>query len=92
MLHKFSFMNSPVKILTKRGGGETRLLLERDQKRDQAKSTRNINVDFPLERLRWLPLECKVQFWDSLPYPNEFFYPYPQCLYGRSFGRTLMKS
>ena len=73
MLHKFSFMNSPVKILTKRGGGETRLLLERDQKRDQAKSTRNINVDFPLEQLRWLPLECKVQFWDSLPYPNELF-------------------
>ena len=37
MLHKFSFMNSPGQILTKRGGGETRLLLERDQKRDQAK-------------------------------------------------------
>ena len=36
MLHKFSFMNSPGQILTKRGGGETKLLLERDQKRDQA--------------------------------------------------------
>ena len=32
---KFSRMNSPVKRLT--SGGETRLLLERDQKRDQAK-------------------------------------------------------
>ena len=32
---KFSRMNSSVKLLTK--GGETRLLLERDQKRDQAK-------------------------------------------------------
>ena len=33
-------MNSPVKILTKggRGVGETRLFLECDQKRDQAKS------------------------------------------------------
>ena len=55
-------MNSPVKLLTK--GGETRLLLERDQKRDQAKgkaleifpkhfvvksSTKNVNLDFPLE-------------------------------------------
>ena len=59
---KFSRMNSPVKLLTK--GGETRLLLERDQKRDQAKgkaleifpkhfvvksSTKNVNLDFPLE-------------------------------------------
>ena len=32
---KFSRMNSPVKLLT--NGGETRLLLECEQKRDQAK-------------------------------------------------------
>ena len=31
-------MNSTVKLLTRRGREETRLLLERDQKRDQAKS------------------------------------------------------
>ena len=31
-------MNSTVKLLTRCGRGETRLLLERDQKRDQAKS------------------------------------------------------
>ena len=54
-------MNSTVKLLTRGGRGETRLLLERDQKRDQAKnkaleisspkfchqlSTRKINLDF----------------------------------------------
>ena len=41
MLHKFSLINSPDKILTKwRGGegGETRSHRESDQKRDQAKS------------------------------------------------------
>ena len=53
-------MNSPGQFLTKRGGGETKWLLERDQKRDQAKKqslkiTRNINLDFSLEQLRWLP-------------------------------------
>ena len=62
-------------ILTKRGGGETRLLLERDQKRDQAKkqslriffgkfcrhsSTRNISLDLSLEQLRWLPLKWLI--------------------------------
>ena len=39
MLHKFSLMNSPFKILTKRGvrvAVETRLFLECDHKRDQA--------------------------------------------------------
>ena len=72
------------------GGGETRLLLERDQQRDQAKSKalsraqlRNINLDFSLEQPRWLPLEWlilrqtkrKVHVWVSLPYPTEFFTP-----------------
>ena len=31
-------MNSTVKLLSRGGRGETRLLLERDQKRDQAKN------------------------------------------------------
>ena len=65
-------MNSRVKLLTK--GGETRLLLKRDQKRDQAKgkalvffsknvcrysSTTNVNLDFPLEQLRLFPLKTQ---------------------------------
>ena len=60
MLHQFSPMNSTVKLLSRGGRGETRLLLERDLKRDQAKnkaleisspkfchqlSTRKINLD-----------------------------------------------
>ena len=93
-------MNSPGQILTKRWGGETRLILERDQKRDQAKkqslkiffgkfcsqsSTRNINLDFSLDQLRWLPLkwfilrqnETQGTLWDSLRHPIEFFLPLP---------------
>ena len=65
-------MNSTVKLLTRGGRGETRLLLERDQKRDQAKSkaleissskfchqlsTRKINLDFSLEQTRWLNIK-----------------------------------
>ena len=39
MLYEFLRMNSPVKILTKvGGGGNTGLFLEWEQKRDQAKS------------------------------------------------------
>ena len=67
--------------------GETRLLLERDQQRDQAKSKalsraqlRHINLDFSLEQPRWLPLgwlilrqtKRKVHVWVSLPYPPSF--------------------
>ena len=47
MLHKFSRINSPVKILTT--GRKTRLFLECDQKCDQAKSKAieiNFNLDF----------------------------------------------
>ena len=37
-LNKFARMNSTVKLLTRGGRGDARLFLERDQKRDQAKS------------------------------------------------------
>ena len=60
-LNKFARMNSTVKLLTRGGRGDARLFLERDQKRDQAKSkaleissakffrppsTRKINLEF----------------------------------------------
>ena len=60
-LNKFARMNSTVKLLTRGGRGDARLFLERDQKRDQAKSkaleissakffrppsTRKINLQF----------------------------------------------
>ena len=79
-------MNSTVKLLTKGGRGETRLLLERDQKRDQAKSetleissakfchqlsTRKINLDFSLEQTRWL----NIKMVDFAPKRNAFL-PY----------------
>lgn len=31
----------------------------------------------------------KVHVWDSLPYPTEVLYPYPQRLHGRSLSSTL---
>ena len=37
-LNKFARMNSTVKLLTRVGRGDASLFLERDQKRDQAKS------------------------------------------------------
>ena len=72
MLHQFSPMNSTVKLLTRGGRGETRLLLERDQKRDQGKSKAleissskfchqlskgKMNLDFSLEQTRWLNMK-----------------------------------
>ena len=93
-------MNSTVKLLTRGGRGETRLLLERDQKRDQAKSkgleissancchqlsTRTINPDFSLEQTHWLPLKWLIlRQNETLSYPTEFFYTYPHSLYGFS--------
>ena len=79
-------MNSPVKLLTK--GGETRLLLERDQKRDQAKgkALEIFPKHFVVSRAQktsisifrssssvCCPPKSKVHVWDSLPYPTECF-------------------
>ena len=70
MLHKF-----PCQNFDQAGEGETKLLLERDQKRDQAKSkakfcgqssTRNINLDFSLKQL---PLIAPKMF-NFAPKPN----------------------
>ena len=72
-------MNSTVKLLTRCGRGETRLLLERDQKRDQAKSKAlEISsakfchqLDFSLEQTRWL----NIKMVDFAPKRNAFL-PY----------------
>ena len=93
MLHQFSPMNSTVKLLTRSGRGETRLLLERDQKHDQAKSraleisfakfchqlsTRKINLDFSLEQTDWLKLKWLIlRPNETLSYPTNFFLHLP---------------
>ena len=52
-------------------------------------SARNINLDFSLEQLRWLPLK-----WLFPPYLLSVFYPYPQSLRTvgvRSYAHVIIK-
>ena len=100
MLHKFSFMNQPIKILTKQGGGRLGCSwsVTKSMTRHKAiKSFRKSDTrNFLLEQIHWLPLKWLIlhrnamYVWDSLPYPTEIFYPYSQSLYRWSFGHTPM--